>query len=632
MVVLTRNQFKKIHKNNQDMVELAEFTDSEAEMTDGDDYDSDSSSSTSELEDEGESESESKTCSEISLGDTDTFSDEELSNEELESDEELSNEELESDEELELSDENEDKLISLATSSNGKNYSFLVEKSAKKKKNKKIERNSYSKFNNLIDKIGSGEFFLRIPIEDRKTELKRKYSEDQIKDFTDQLVKVRKLYKENSPSVIDVLNRNISDQQKCYLLEKMHIMANCEVLSEDYSKALQAIQQFDEKATLDSYDHYRELIEEKFKDNQNNKTIAMEKLRVMETYKEKDTSEYAKYKHWLDTLLSIPFGNYRDIQLENDSLESMQTFMKQAREILDSEISYMEKPKDQILNLIAQLTRNKSCNVNALGIYGTAGTGKSSLIKSMAKALNRPYRMISLGGESDNSVLVGHGHTYIGSCQGRIVDFLRETACMNGVLMLDEVDKISDTPRGREVIGTLIHLIDHTTNNKFNYDRYLSGIEFDLSKILFVFTYNDPSAIDKIFADRLYKIKVDNYTVPQKFQISIRHVIPQVLEQFNYTEDDIIFPDPTINKIINLSNSKGGIRDIKRSFERIVSRINTLLLTGENTDIIRLDYAKLSSKYRELPVSVAQEDISILLEENGSDSGNSDDPPIGMYI
>ena len=628
MVVLTRNQFKKINKNNQDLVEMADFTDSEAELSDG------SESFDSDLESDEESESstfKSKLESTLEI-DSDQDSDEYSEEEEEEEDEESEEEESE----ISLGDTD----TFSERSENDEVYSFNMEKKVESKngkkkkflfKNKKNSRDSYSKFNNLIDKIGSGEFFLRIPIEDRKSELKRKFSENQIEDYTDQLVKVRKLYEENSPSVIDILKRDITPQQKCYLLEKMHIMANCEVLSEDYTKALQAIQQFDEKATLDSYDHYRAIIEEKFKNNQNNKTIAMEKLRVMETYKEKDTSEYAKYKHWLDTLLSIPFGIHQDIQLEDSSLHSMQQFMKKARETLDSEISYMEKPKDQVLNLIAQLTRNKSCNVNALGIYGAAGTGKSSLVKSMAKALNRPYRMISLGGESDNSVLVGHGHTYIGSCQGRIVDFLRETACMNGVLMLDEVDKISDTPRGREVIGTLIHLIDHTTNNRFNYDRYLSGIEFDLSKILFVFTYNDPSAIDKIFADRLYKIKVDNYTVPQKFQISIRHVIPQVLEQFNYTSEEVIFPDSTINKVINLSNSKGGIRDIKRSFERIVSRINTLLLTGENSDIIRLDYSKLSHKYRALPVTINEEDISILLEENGTSGDMSDDPPMGMY-
>jgi ATP-dependent Lon protease len=278
------------------------------------------------------------------------------------------------------------------------------------------------------------------------------------------------------------------------------------------------------------------------------------------------------------------------------------------------------------------MTRNKNCNVNALGIHGPPGVGKTKLIKSIAKSLNREYRMISLGGESDNSVLIGHGHTYIGSCQGRIIDFLRETGSMNGVLMFDEIDKISDSPRGREIIGTLIHLIDYTTNNRFNYDRYLSGIEFDLSKILFVFTYNDPTAIDKIFADRLYKIKVDPYSFNQKMEIANIHVIPQVLSQFNYTESDLIFPQETRERIIRLSNDKAGIRDIKRCFERIVSRINTLLLTGTNDDIIRLAYNKLSHKYNQLPITIDPEDISILLEDHLHDNKTTSDPPPGMYL
>jgi ATP-dependent Lon protease len=485
-------------------------------------------------------------------------------------------------------------------------------------------------FENYVEQINTGDFFLRIPIEDRKRDLKRKYTEEDLDNYSHELKKIKQSYLEESPSIIDIINRDISIVQKRYLLEKVYTLANTEILSEDYSKALQAIQQFDDKANIDSYEQYKDLIMNK-KMSENNKTIAMEKLRVMETYREKDTSEYAKYKHWLDTLLAVPFGEYQPIPVSigQSSTEEIREFMIETRNILDKEISYMENPKDQILNLIAQMTRNNKCGVNAIGIYGEPGTGKSSLVRSIAKALNRPYRMISLGGESDNSVLIGHGHTYIGSCQGRIVDILKETGCMNPVILIDELDKISDTSRGREIIGTLIHLTDYTTNSRFNYDRYLSGVEFDLSQILFVFTYNDPNSVDKILADRLFKVKVEGYSFEQKYQIATTHIIPKVLAQFNYSEEEFKFSKDSVNRIISITSSKGGIRDIKRSFEKVVSRINTILLTGDS-DVIRLNYKSLSSQYKQLPIEVSADDINILISKAFMEEDNS--PPNGMYI
>ncbi len=137
------------------------------------------------------------------------------------------------------------------------------------------------------------------------------------------------------------------------------------------------------------------------------------------------------------------------------------------------------------------MLRNKSARINAIGIYGPRGTGKTSIIESFADALNRPYKIIPLGGESDSSMLTGNLKTYIGSSPGRIIEILMETKCMNPIILFDELDKISDDIKGKEIISTLIHLTDHTTNKEFSGDKYFSGINFDLSKILFVFTYND---------------------------------------------------------------------------------------------------------------------------------------------
>jgi len=314
--------------------------------------------------------------------------------------------------------------------------------------------------------------------------------------------------------------------------------------------------------------------------------------------------------------------------------DELRDYMKRVRETLDTKLSFLEKPKDQIINIVLQMIRNPDCNINAIGLHGTKGTGKSSIASSIAAALDRPLRTISLGGESDASTLTGHGFTYVGSMPGRFIEILRETKTMSPVILIDEIDKISQTAQGKEIIGTLIHLTDSTTNSKYNYDRYFSGLEFDLSKILFIFTYNDPSKVDPILADRLYKIKVNNYNLKEKLEITNKHLIREVLSKLNL--GDISFSEDSIKYLVDLSSKDEGMRTIKTKITIILSRINILLLTNESDNIINLKYKKLYSYYhkRESPITIPKEHIDILLDESISpdDADPFSEPPFGMYI
>jgi ATP-dependent Lon protease len=236
-----------------------------------------------------------------------------------------------------------------------------------------------------------------------------------------------------------------------------------------------------------------------------------------------------------------------------------------------------------------------------------------------------------LGGESDASLLTGHGFTYVGSCPGRLIEVLRESKCMNPVVLIDEVDKISETHHGKEIVGTLIHLTDTTTNKKYNYDKYFSGIEFDLSKVLFVFTYNDPDKVDKILSDRLFKIKVDNYTKREKLEIAEKHLIKNILRDYNFTDQDVKVEKEAMEYIVEHSHRNEGMRDIKRKLQIIVSRINTLMLTTGIEEIVKLKYRKLAEHFKCLPVIVRKEHVDTLLEESMTQTP-SDDPPPHMYI
>jgi ATP-dependent Lon protease len=525
---------------------------------------------------------------------------------------------------------------------NDEDMDFIKEKNNDKNK-------VYDKFLNMIDSIYNGDFFQRIPIEDKMKKLKDTVSNEEMTTLIDELEDIRNAYKNNAPSIVDILKMKIPIEQKQKLLEKIYMYSHSEILTNEYNSSLKhlmlninnqiepklleleqkILNVVDSDKYTDNYKHKILKSEMPFE----NKVIAYKKLEIMQTYEDNDSTEYVKYKNWMDGLLHVPFGSYNKTPnintMNNDELNS---YIKNVRDILDKRLSFMEKPKDQIINVITQMIRNPDFPLNAIGIYGPRGQGKTSLIKSIAEALNRPYRTISLGGESDSSVLNGHGFTYVGSNPGRIIEILKETQTMNPVILLDELDKISTTHHGQEIIGALIHLTDYTTNNKYNYDRYYSGIEFDLSKALFVFTYNDPTKIDKILADRLYKIKVDNYNIQQKLEITKKHIIPNILDNYKFTTDEIQFDDDTVSYIVNISKSADGMREIKRNIEVIISRINTLLLTNKPEEIIKLKYKSLHEYYNKLPLNIKKDHIDILLTDSISSDNISNDPPFGMYI
>lgn len=507
----------------------------------------------------------------------------------------------------------------------------------------------YDTFIEYINGISSGEFFERIPIEERKKRLRSEFSEEEIKKFNTELEELHKLYKESAPSIIDILKMNVHASQKQKLLEKMHHYTNSDILTGEYNSTLKYLmtnikktnepelfqleQEIMRKAQSDELsDDYRKkiLVSQMPFDN---KVIAYKRLEIMERYEESDSSEFAKYKNWMDILLAVPFGKYITVPKINEASETeIHDYIGNVRKVLDKRLSFLEKPKDQIINIVSHMIRNPNTNLNAIGLYGSKGLGKTRICESIAEALGRPYRVISLGGESDASLLTGHGFTYVGSTPGRIIDILTDTKCMNSVILFDELDKVSQSHHGKEIIGNLIHLTDSTTNHKYNYDRYFAGVEFDLSKVLFVFTYNDPTKVDKILADRLFKIKVDNYTIKEKLEITNKHIIKDTLDKYNFTSEQITFAEDAINYIIQEGKNDEGMRDIKRRFEIIISRINTLMLTQEQTDIIRLKYSKLSNYYKQFPVQVLKEHIDILLAESTSNDLDVSNPPFGMYI
>ena len=316
------------------------------------------------------------------------------------------------------------------------------------------------------------------------------------------------------------------------------------------------------------------------------KASAMKKISSLR-YMEPGSGEFYKIKNWVDTFMRIPFNNFKTLPLSiEDGVENCHQFMENAQKTLDDAVYGLNDAKMQIMQMLGQLITNPKSVGTAIAIHGPAGTGKTTLVKEgISKILDRPFAFIALGGATDSSFLEGHGYTYEGSTWGKIVQILIDSKCMNPVIYFDELDKISDTPKGEEITGILTHLTDTSQNMQFH-DKYFSDIDFDLSKCLFIFSYNDESKVNPILKDRMYRIQTKGYNQKQKTAISNSYLLPKIREQVKFQQEDIIINEQTLHHIIeNYCNKEDGVRNLKRCLEIIYTKLNLYRLMRPDSNL-----------------------------------------------
>jgi ATP-dependent Lon protease len=287
------------------------------------------------------------------------------------------------------------------------------------------------------------------------------------------------------------------------------------------------------------------------------------------------STEYIKLKNWIELFTKIPFNNYVNLPITiNDGFNKCKEFILESQKILDKSTYGLHDAKIQIMQFIAQIINNPNSNGIVIGIKGPMGTGKTTLVKDgISKILNRPFVFLPLAGIQDGSYLDGHSYTYEGSKHGKIVDILIQSKVMNPIIYGDELDKISGTSKGDEIIGILTHLTDTTQSSEFN-DKYFSEINFNLNRVIYIFSYNDDSLISPILRDRMYKIETTGYSIEDKVIISKKYLIPKIIEEIN-NDIDINITDEAIKFIINnYTNEEKGVRNLKRSLETIYRKLN----------------------------------------------------------
>ena len=392
------------------------------------------------------------------------------------------------------------------------------------------------------------------------------------------------------------------------------------------------------------------------------KTKAMEKLKSMKNSFQGDN----KAQSWLDGLLKIPFGTlskneilefksdftermklkYPDEDLSSDikvseflnkvqgeeskAAEEWDTYLvdrtaylKNVRSKLDEAVYGHKEAKTQLERIFAQWINGEAKGA-VLGLQGPPGTGKTSLAKNgLSKCLvdkngePRPFAFLPIGGSVNGSTLVGHNFTYVGSTWGRIVDVLISSKCMNPIIFIDEIDKVSMTEHGREIISILTHLTDGTQNDEFE-DKYFAGIKLDLSKALIVFSFNDVSLIDPILRDRITIIETNPLTIQEKIHIIKNYMLPEILKEVGFSSDEIDISEDMIRFLVETYTNEAGVRKIKEKIQEIVRDVN-------------LNRFHDKDKY-EIPFKVTEEYVTLLFENKPKVRVKkiADEPSVGL--
>lgn len=272
------------------------------------------------------------------------------------------------------------------------------------------------------------------------------------------------------------------------------------------------------------------------------------------------SAEYPVTMNYVEFLLDLPWGEFTEDNFD----------LNNAKKVLDKDHFGLTKVKTRILEYLAVLKLKRDMKGPILCLYGPPGVGKTSLGRSVAKALNRKYVRMSLGGVHDEAEIRGHRKTYVGAMPGKILQHIKKTQSSNPVFILDEIDKVRSDFRG-DPSSALLEVLDPEQNNAFG-DNFLE-VEYDLSKVLFIATANSLDTIHPALRDRMEIIDITGYTQEEKLEIAVKHLVPKQLKEHGLKTSDVKFSKKAIAKIIDSYTRESGVRNLERKVGTVVRNV-----------------------------------------------------------
>ena len=416
-----------------------------------------------------------------------------------------------------------------------------------------------SDISDLCDFVCENSFFSFI---DKQEMLEEIYPEKRIRKLI-ALLRKETLTLEIEADIQDKLQKEIDkSQREYYLREEMKVIAD------ELGDGENPIEEADEyRNKVKALECGEEIKSKLFKE--------CDKLMKMPS----GSHEATVIRTYLDKCLEIPFGKY--------SKQSIN--LEKSRKILDSDHFGLDKVKTRIIESLAVMKRTDEYNGQIICLAGPPGVGKTSIVKSLAKSMNRKYVRIALGGVHDEAEIRGHRKTYIGAMAGRIIEALISAGTMNPIILLDEIDKVGSDYKG-DPSSALLEALDPEQNNSFN-DHYID-FPVDLSKVLFITTANDTSTISAPLYDRMEVIELNSYTVEEKFNIAKRHLVKKQAQKHSLSLRELKISDKALYKIIECYTREAGVRGLEKQIATLCRKASVAIENGAKT--FKVDESNLS--------------------------------------
>jgi len=453
---------------------------------------------------------------------------------------------------------------------------------------------------------------------------------DEQKKYVQKMVNLQKA--NDLPSVKDIVDMSISNMHIKELISNLEEIDKINRFSPQYDIACIAFKQKMEYYSC--ADHTNQLTQvNDFIKNMSTRTELVNPtvIRIMNsTYDDKikgiiydrytrstrpEVDDASKLEKWVNIALSLP----QKPKLI-DIPESLSSIIVSMMNKLNECVYGMHEIKEEIMCIIVNLIKNPTSQHKAIGLCGPPGIGKTMLARIIADAIGLPMQQISLGGVTNSNFLEGHSYTYTGSDPGCIAKALIQMECTNGIIYLDEIDKISRSDKGKELEHSLLHITDFTQNHDFR-DKYLPEIPINLSNCIFIYSMNSTKGIDPALISRMPIINFDGYTPTEKITLVQEYLLPEILKNYNLDSSEVVIHDNVITYIINniheqnAINGKSGVRGLKNFLNKLISRINLYRYTADSNEISNKLIFKIHNF--KLPITITHDMVDQIITING---------------